>query len=77
MTRKVKTDAIILSDKEREVALNTHRVHGMVLFKLFCLPATDKSTNVQIDFTKFGYLFFCSFTDIILNSYIDKKERII
>ena len=54
--------AAMLADKERESLLNTHRLHGVdsqdtILF-----------ANEQRDFSSFFVLFFCSFTDKILNS---------
>ena len=58
----MKTSDAILADKERETALNTHRLHGVVSHN------TILSANEQRDFTSFIVLFFCSFTDKILNS---------
>ena len=64
MTRKeMKTGAKMFTDKERESSLNTHRLHGVVSHN------TILSANEQLDFTMLIVLFFCSFTDKILNSY--------
>jgi hypothetical protein len=59
----MKTSDVKLADKERETALNTHRLNGVVSHN------TILSANEQRDFTSFIVLFFCSFTDKILNSY--------
>ena len=52
----------IFINTERETALNTHRLQSVVSHN------TILSANEQIDFTMFVFLFFCSFTDKILNS---------
>ena len=58
----MKTSDVKLADKERETALNTHRLNGVVSHN------TILSANEQRDFTSFIVLFFCSFTDKILNN---------
>jgi len=60
----MKTSAAMFANKDRQTALNTHRLNGVVLHN------TILSANEQRDFTSFIVLFFCSFTDKILNSYI-------
>ncbi len=52
----------IFINRERETALNTHRLQSVVSHNIIL------SANEQIDFTKYIFLFFCSFTDKILNS---------
>lgn len=52
----------IFINTERETALNTHRLQSVVSHN------TILSANEQIDFTTLIILFFCSFTDKILNS---------
>jgi len=52
----------IFINTERETALNTHRLQRVVSHN------TILSANEQIDFVTLIFLFFCSFTDRILNS---------
>jgi hypothetical protein len=52
----------------REIALNTHRLKHVVSYNTILLPAADKSANEQLDLITLIFLFFCSFTDKILNS---------
>jgi len=54
----------IFIDMERETALNTHRLQSVVSHN------TILSANEQLNFTAFIILFFCSFTDKILNRYL-------
>jgi hypothetical protein len=68
MTRKeTKTSAAMLADKERETSLNTHRLQCMVSHN------TILSANEYLEFSTLIILFFCSFTDKILNCYIFKS----
>jgi len=60
-TQKVK---LIDHLRERETALNTQRLQRVVSLN------TILSANEQIDFITFVFLFFCSFTDKILKSYL-------
>jgi integrase len=59
---KMINGAAILTDKERETALNTHRLQSVVSHN------TILSANEQMGFITLILLFFCSFTDKILNS---------
>jgi hypothetical protein len=52
----------MFTDEERETELNTHRLHRVVSHN------TILSANEPLDFTSISFLFFCSFTDKILNS---------
>jgi len=58
----------IFINKGRETALNTHRLQCVVSHN------TILSANEQIDFVTLIFLFFCSFTDKILNSYTQFKK---
>ena len=53
---------VIFVDTKRGTALNTHRLQGVVSHN------TILSANEPLDFTLLTILFFCSFTDKILNS---------
>ncbi|HAB54253.1 MAG TPA: hypothetical protein DCE80_19085 [Ignavibacteriales bacterium] len=52
----------IFINTERETALNTHRLQSVVSHN------TILSANEPLDFITLIVLFFCSFTDKILNS---------
>lgn len=54
----MKTGVSMLVYKEIATALNTHRIHVMVLRKLFYLPAEGKSANEPLGFIMLIFLFF-------------------
>jgi len=59
---------------EIETALNTHRLHGVVSHLSHKLRDNIiLSANEQLEFSTLIILFFCSFTDKILNSYIARE----
>jgi len=58
----------IFINKGRETALNTHRLQRVVSHNTILSRKLDRSANEQIDFVTLIFLFFCSFTDKILNS---------
>jgi len=60
----------IFINSERETALNTHRLQRVVSHNTILSRKLDRSANEQIDFVTLFVLFFCSFTDKILNSYM-------
>jgi len=58
----MKISNAMFADREKGTALNTHSLHSVVSHN------TILSANEQLEFTIFIILFFCSFTDKILNS---------
>jgi len=58
----MKISDAIFTDKERETTLNTHSLPGVVSHNIIL------SANEQLEFSTLIILFFCSFTDKILNS---------
>jgi len=53
---------VIFVDMGRKIGLNTHSLQGVVSHN------TILSANEQLDCNTLIFLFFCSFTDKILNS---------
>lgn len=60
--KEMKNRESIFADNERETVLSTHRLQGVVSHN------TILSANELLEFTTLINLFFCSFTDKILNS---------
>ena len=59
----------IKQEKQIVVDLKTHRLQRMVSHLSRLRDNNILSANEQIDFIMLVFLFFCSFTDKILNSY--------